>query len=142
MDEHDPQRIRDDEHLKLLAIFHYVFAGLAALAGLFPLLHVALGLALASGTFKDQTTGEAPPEEIGWVIAGFAGALVVMGLSFAALTAFAARSMQQRRRHTFVQVVSGVMCLFMPIGTVLGVFTIVVLSRESVRQQFLAEQRG
>jgi hypothetical protein len=65
-----------------------------------------------------------------------------MGLTFAALTAFAGRSLQQRRRHTFVQVVSGIMCLFMPIGTVLGVFTIVVLSRDSVRQQFLAEQRG
>jgi len=142
MDRDEEQRIRDDEHLKLLAIFHYVFAGFAALMGLFPMLHVALGIALASGKLKDQTTGRTPPEEIGWLIAGFAGVIVVIGLSFAALTAFAGRSLQQRRRHTFVLVVAGLMCLCMPIGTVLGVFTIVVLSRDSVRQQFFAEQRG
>jgi hypothetical protein len=60
MERDEEQRVRDDEHLKLLAIFHYVFAGGAALMGLFPLLHVALGLAMASGKLNDETTGKAP----------------------------------------------------------------------------------
>jgi hypothetical protein len=35
---------------------------------------------------------------------------------------------------------AGVECLFMPFGTVLGVFTIIVLMRESVKQVFAANK--
>jgi hypothetical protein len=34
---------RDEEHLRLLSIFHYVVVGLGALFSLFPLLYTALG---------------------------------------------------------------------------------------------------
>jgi hypothetical protein len=34
---------RDREHLRLLAIFHYVVAGLAALFSFFPLLYTTVG---------------------------------------------------------------------------------------------------
>ena len=34
---------QDTEHLRLLAIFHYVVAGLAALFSLFPLLYTTVG---------------------------------------------------------------------------------------------------
>lgn len=34
----------------------------------------------------------------------------------------------------FCLIMAGIACLFMPFGTVLGVFTIVVLTRESVRE--------
>ena len=33
-------------------------------------------------------------------------------------------------------VMAGIECLFMPFGTVLGVFTIIVLMRESVKEMF------
>ncbi len=33
----------------------------------------------------------------------------------------------------------GVECLFMPVGTVLGVFTIIVLVRDSVKELFRSE---
>jgi hypothetical protein len=35
---------QDEEHLRLLSIFHYVVAGLAALFALFPIFHLILGL--------------------------------------------------------------------------------------------------
>ncbi len=40
------------------------------------------------------------------------------------------------RRRLFCLVVAGVECAFMPFGTVLGVFTIAVLMRESVKELF------
>jgi hypothetical protein len=43
------------------------------------------------------------------------------------------RSLALRKRYSFVFVMACVECLFIPFGTVLGVFTIIVLSRESVR---------
>jgi len=60
---------RDTEQLNLLAIFHYVVSGLAALFSFFPLLYAALGVififAARHGTPKPGE--ELPPEFLGWI---------------------------------------------------------------------------
>jgi hypothetical protein len=38
-----------------------------------------------------------------------------------------------------VFVIACIECLFMPFGTILGVFTLIVLSRESVKKLFLSD---
>ena len=124
---------QDLEHLKLLSIFHYVAAGLAALVACIPFIHLIMGLALASGALGD-TEPEARP--IGFVIVAIAGFFILVGWIFAALVAFAGRSLQTRKRYTYCLVMAGVECLFMPVGTVLGVFTIIVLVRDSVKNLF------
>jgi hypothetical protein len=62
---------RDTEQLNLLAIFHYVVAGLAALFSLFPLLYTSVGVififAARHGTAKPGD--ELPPEFLGWIFA-------------------------------------------------------------------------
>jgi hypothetical protein len=50
----------------------------------------------------------------------------------------AGRFLARRKHHLFCLVVAGVECLFFPFGTVLGVFTIIVLMRPSVQQAFEA----
>ena len=124
---------QDLEHLKLLWIFHYVVAGMAALIACIPFLHFFMGVALATGAFGD-TDPEAQP--IGLVIMVFAGLFILAGWTLAALIAFAGRSLQTRRRYTFCLVMAGVECIFMPVGTVLGVFTMIVLVRDSVKELF------
>ena len=51
-----------------------------------------------------------------------------------------ARFLVQRRNHRFCLVLAGVTCLFMPLGTILGVFTLIVLMRDSVQQSFQSPQ--
>jgi len=36
----------------------------------------------------------------------------------------------------FCLIVAGIICIFMPLGTILGVFTIIVLVRPSVKAMF------
>jgi hypothetical protein len=43
---------------------------------------------------------------------------------------------QKRQARTFSIVVAAINCLHIPLGTVLGVFTLVVLLRESVRDLY------
>jgi hypothetical protein len=124
---------QDQEHLKLLAIFHYVAAGMMALVACIPFLHFFIGLALRTGAFPD-TDPEA--RTIGLFFMGIAALFILAGWTMALLIAFAGRSLQQRKRYTFCLVVAGIECLFMPVGTVLGVFTIIVLMRESVQGIF------
>ena len=124
---------QDSEHLKLLAIFHYVVAGITALFACIPFLHFFMGLALTTGAFPD-TDPEA--QAVGVFIMVFAGLFIVAGWTLAALIAYAGRSLQKRTRYLYCLVMAGVECIFMPFGTVLGVFTIIVLMRDSVKEMF------
>jgi hypothetical protein len=66
----------------------------------------------------------------------FAAFFIVAGWTLAGLMVLAGRSLAARTRYTFCLVIGAVECLFMPVGTVLGVFTIIVLVRESVKGMF------
>jgi len=126
---------QDQEHLRLLSIFHYVVAGMAALFALFPIIHLAVGVAMVSGALQ-PTEGDEIPTFIGWFFVLFAGIWIVLGLAFAVLIALGGRALQRRQHYTFCLVVAGLACLMMPFGTVLGVFTIIVLLRDSVKELF------
>ena len=123
---------QDLEHVKLLAIFHYVVAGMTALFACIPFIHFFMGLALATGALDADP--EAQPIGIGLMI--FAGLFILAGWTLAALIAFAGRSLQTHKRYTYCLVTGGVECIFMPFGTVLGVFTIIVLMRDTVKELF------
>jgi hypothetical protein len=127
---------QDEEHLRLLSIFHYVLAGLAGIFGLFPIAHLVVGLTFVFAPHKMQATGDAPPEVIGWLFVAFALIFIIGGLTLCGLLIAAGRFITQRRRYMFCLVVAGISCLFMPLGTILGVFTIIVLQRDSVKQLF------
>jgi hypothetical protein len=124
---------QDLDHLKLLSIFHYVAAGMAALVACIPFIHFFMGLALATGAL-----GDADPEgrPVGIFIMAIAALFIFLGWVFAALVAVAGRSLAQRKRYTYCLVMAGIECIFMPVGTVLGVFTIIVLMRDSVKELF------
>jgi hypothetical protein len=129
----------DEEQLKLLAIFHYVVAGAAALFSLFPSIYMVMGLVMLYGPEQFSRPGQNPPPAIfGWVMVAVGGVMITMGLTFATLVLAAGRSLARRKRYTFCLVMAAVECLFMPFGTVLGIFTIVLLNRESVKQLFAA----
>jgi hypothetical protein len=129
---------RDTEQLNLLSIFHYVVAGFAALFSFFPLLYTALGVififAARNGTAKPGE--ELPPEFLGWIFAVVGLLLFVIGIVMAISILIAGRSLALRKRYTLALVIACIECLFVPFGTILGVFTIVALSRESVRTLF------
>src|SRR5881396_709817 len=126
------------DHLRLLAIFHYVVAGLAALFSFFPLLYTMVGsifiFAARHGTPKPGE--ELPPEFLGWIFIALGSLLFLLGIAMAICISIAGRCLSRRKCYTFTMVMACVECLFVPFGTILGVFTIVVLSRESVKALF------
>jgi hypothetical protein len=129
---------QDNEHLRLLAIFHYVVGGLAALFSFFPLLYTTVGavfiFAARHGTAKPGE--DLPPEFLGWIFAVLGSLLFLIGIAMAICILIAGRSLALRKRYSFALVMACIECLFVPFGTILGVFTIVVLSRESLKALF------
>lgn len=132
---------KDEEQLNLLAIFHYVVAGLAGLFSLFPVLHLIMGLLLVLAPEEfNKGNGPPPPPWFGWIFVIMASVFIAMGLTCSALVLTAGRSLAKRKRYVFCLVVAGIECMFMPFGTILGVFTIVVLVRDSTKQLFANQQ--
>jgi hypothetical protein len=129
---------QDEDHLRLLSIFHYVVSGLAGLFALLPIFHLVIGLMFIFAPDKFAGKGESPPAFLGWIFVAFATVFMTMGWTFAGFVFAAGRFLAKRRRYLFCLVMAGVECMFMPFGTVLGVFTIIVLLRPSVTQIFSA----
>jgi hypothetical protein len=134
---------QDGEHLRLLSIFHYIVAALAALFSFFPLLYTTVGaificVARHAAAAGPKPGEEAPPEFIGWILAVVGSFLFVLGIAIAICILIAGRSLAKHTHYWFAFAMACIECLFIPFGTILGVFTIIVLSRESVKELFAA----
>ena len=127
---------KDAEHLRLLALFHYLMAGLSAVCACFPVIHLAVGIAIVSGTLPDPPRGETIPQFVGWFFIVIATIVIILGWAYAIEMAVAGRCLQRRRGYIFCFVMAILSCLQMPHGTVLAVFTLVVLQRQSVQALF------
>lgn len=126
----------DEEQLRLLSIFHYIVGGLTGLFALIPTLHLVIGLFLVIGPRHSLRSGDAPPIIMGLFFVFFALVAITLGLILAIAIICSGRFLSRRKHYTFCLVVAGVECIFMPFGTVLGVFTLIVLLRDSAKQLF------
>jgi len=121
----------EEKYLTVLSVTHYVLGGLVALFGCFPLIHLAVGIGLVVGDFPPPTHGEAPPEGMIDMMGGFfiviAATIILSFWGLAAVMIATGRFLQTRRHHTFCLVVAFVESMFAPIGTALGVLTILPL---------------
>ena len=128
----------DRDHLRTLSVCHYVLGGLCFLVGCIPFIYLALGVAILNGGFgppKNQNGGP-PPEFLGWLFIGIASLVIALYWALGLALVQAGSCLRQRKWRTFCMVVAGASCLFQPLGTILGVFTIIVLMRPSVRDAF------
>lgn len=128
---------QDSQHLRLLAMFHYIVGALGALFSLFPLVHVVMGIAMlmpAAG-FSDQS-GNPPPPFVAWLFIVLGGLFIIIGLASSIAIALSGRFIFRRTHYMYSFVVACIECIFLPFGTILGIFTIIVLSKPSVKQQY------
>ncbi len=123
--------MRDD--LRLLSVFHWVLAAMAAAFSLLSIFQIALGATILRGTIDSANP---PPDVFGWLFVGIGVLFLAAGFSYAAALVVAGRFIAQARHWTFVIVVAAVSCAFFPFGTTLGVFTIIVLSKPEVKALF------
>lgn len=134
------QRKVDLRHLRLLSIFHFVGAGLGVIGIMFTVLHFVVMNFIMSNPEMWKTTDQAPsPEQFFAVFHMFKWFYAVMGvwnLFSVVLNILSGIALLKRKWRIFSLIVAGTNCLHIPLGTALGVFTIVVLVRESVGELY------
>jgi hypothetical protein len=129
----------DLEHLQLLGIFHYIVGGLMVLFSCFFIIHLVMGLVmLLNPQAFDGPKGKSspPPAFLAYLFIAMGGGAVLTGWTVGALTIYSGRCLQKHRRRMFSQIIAGIACMFMPFGTLLGIFTILALQRDSVRRLY------
>ena len=125
-----PGQSNDAEHLRLLSIFHYIAGGLLALGGCIPIIHVVLGVLIVTGKFGPR------PDPAGYFFIAIGTMFILFCWSLAVCLILSGRFLTQRRNYVFSFVIAVISCLQIPFGTLLGVFTIIVLSRATVKAMY------
>ena len=129
---------QDQEHLRLLSIVYYIYAGMSAFFGLFGLLYIVLGLVVAP--MVPIRNGD--PAFPAYIFVVLGGIFLVLVAAVTTAELLIARYLKRRQHYTFCLIVAGFNCLWIPFGTALGVFTILVLQRLSVKALFTGNEQS
>lgn len=131
------------KQMDLLSIFHYVVGGIVALFSCMPFMHVAMGLAMVLGKFTENATPPSPVPEaiVGWLFIIMGSIFILLGWACSLCIILAGKYLKRRTGRIFCMVVAGIECTFMPFGTVLGVFTLVALNKETIKEEFDSTQK-
>jgi hypothetical protein len=136
---------KDKDHVLLLSIFYFILAGLGVLYLVFLVFHYAMMHAVFSNPhmwdqMKDKNGNPVQmpfnPTDFFKIFVWFYVFMGAWGIVSIILNLVAGLKLRQWQSRTFVLVVAGFNCINIPLGTVLGVFTIVILTRESMRSRF------
>ena len=75
-----------------------------------------------------------PSQVFGWMFFVMGLVAFIIGQASSVLIIVSGRFIKTRKKRVFSFVMACVACLGAPLGTILGVFTIIVLSRDSVKR--------
>ncbi|MGB8352978.1 MAG: hypothetical protein WCD79_03750 [Chthoniobacteraceae bacterium] len=138
------QRKEDADHLQLLAIFHFIGGGLALIGLLFIFGHYMVFHAFFENPqvwtqVQHQNPQQAfpqqfPPQQFFMMFRFMYVIFAVWFVGSGVLNVISGFCISARKHRTFSIVVAAINCLHIPLGTVLGVFTIIVMMRDSVRE--------
>jgi hypothetical protein len=134
----------DDANLRTLSTCWYVFSVLAALpsclGGAYMLFGIVFGLLGATAGAASNDPGGAGAGmafgAIGLIPCCFGGGMAAFFITVAILAFRCAKNLVAHRAYTQCLVTAIIACIFMPLGTVLGIFTLVILNRPTIKPLF------
>ncbi len=152
------QELTDAENLNALTLCHYILGGVTALFSCMFIFHIVMGTMMIHnpGMFTPRPMPQAVPSAplypgqlspvqpypffppfMGYMFVTMGTIAVLGGWTLGALTAYAGRCLKARRNYLYILIIAGCNCGFvMPLGTVLGVFTFIVMTRPTVKALF------
>ena len=133
-----PSMDTTEHDLRLLSIGYYVQGGIVAFYSLLALCYVGfmgfLFTAIQNAAERDAHN-QIPPGLLP-LIAGILLAVVTISAASAFCLLYAGYSLRHHQYRTFLLVIAALSCLAIPYGTILGIFTFMVLQRPTARALF------
>jgi hypothetical protein len=127
---------KDRDHLNLLSIFWFILCGMQCFGLVILIPYTIFLLVMASsGGFGGGAAG--PPPEFFYFMATIMGLSILLTGVLGTCNGLTGYYLRKRKHPTFCFVAACLACAFhIPLGTILGIFTIMVLQRESVKELF------
>lgn len=155
----DAARAVAEERLRLLSIGYYVSGAVGVIMVSFAILHFLIFTTFAFMPEKffeqgqdgknSQTQVEATPDhpksnhqdirvvQIAFrVVSAIIGLVILSGWILGGLTIYAGRCIAKRQKRTFVLIMAGINCIWIPFGTLLGVVTFMALQNDAIRKLY------
>ena len=129
---------KDLDQLRLLSIFHYVLAGLCIFPLLYGVFYMVIGIFAGAMIASAPNTNDSGPPAVlfGGIFVIIGLFIVIVSLTIGFLIFKSGRNLSKQTGYTFCFVIACISCVFMPFGTILGIFTLIVLSRDTVKAIF------
>jgi len=150
----DALRAVTRERLRLLSIGFYISGAIGAVCVSFLIIHLTVLSVLSfvpesawnhdskSGTGTPPLTeqsvkkSDTPPVIVFRIAAGVIGFIILTGWTLGGLTIYAGHCIKKRQRRTFVLIMAGANCIWIPYGTLLGVSTFLTLSSPDAKEEY------
>jgi hypothetical protein len=128
------QAVLDEEHLRLLALFHYISGGVTIAFSLMFAMWALFAGAIFATLPAEARAGidEAAARQLRFMPLMF-GVVCAVGIVYGIVEVIAGRLISQRRGRLFAVIAGLPRVMFVPHGAVLTVFTLLVLDRPSVQ---------
>jgi hypothetical protein len=130
----------DCQYLNLLSFFNYVLGGIHL-----SLLIVSLSYFFQAWRFASLYDSEqvryASPVSLSGLLLSYGLIIFLVGLAYALMTLASGRCLKRRKGYGFSFTVACLQCISIPFGTILGIVTINILLKDSVRVLYQSHQR-
>lgn len=136
---------QQDTLLGICSIFQYLIGWLLFLVSCLPLLYVIIGSFMVIAGFYPPGNGTPGAGEtlpffvVGGVFLTIGGFLCLIGMTVAFCVLVCARRLKKKVKYHYCLTVAAIECFFMPLGTIIGVLTIVLLAQQDIKESFLGK---
>lgn len=136
------KEVIDNEHLKLLSLFHYIFGGIILAYAFFIILQFIflfyfLDAFLRNSPFNTYTSNNEFDPMIFKFILYIGITIFIIMLIGGILEIISGRFIKARKNRTFSYIIAILNLLSIPYGTILGIMTITVLGRNSIKELYI-----
>jgi len=135
IEEKTKQKIIDNEHLRLLSLFHLISGILSLLFSFFFVLYIGFFSIILRFT-RGIHYSDFPNRVMSFVFFIWSF-FIIVGILWGVAKIISSMFMNKRKYRIFSIIVSVLECLSVPYGTILGVMSLTVLSRESIKEIYL-----
>ena len=127
----------NSQNLDLIAIFHYVAAAIIYLKGLIALIFIGIGVIAVTAILNEEGPELEALVPVGIIFFMFPMMFLVISAAIGTAVLIAGRRIAKRTHLTYCQIIAGLECLCFPHGTILGVISLIFLTRDDAKKQFI-----
>jgi hypothetical protein len=118
---------REEKSLDLIALFHHVLAIITGITALTPIIHFIFGVMLLN---VESGAGDPAPRVFALIFIILSTLIILAGWTLAVLIFIAGNKIRNRQSYNYCMIIAFIECLLLPLGPILGIYTIITLNKE------------